>query len=269
MASAIARSRQEKGGSATLNDDDGATRRISSVEEWSLRLKHIFETAHRELRPRTPLPEIRIEFFPFAGLNHTARLHEHRLTIRVSDIFTDAPAEIYHSLALILLAKLYRKKIDSSYHRTYRTFILADHIQERARMARNARCRLTRAKGSQGRHLDLNAIFDRLNDLYFSNALPKPRISWSAKKSRYVLGRFDITHDTIFISRLFDSPDVPHYVTEYVMFHEMLHVKHRSRVQDSRLIVHTPEFKIEEKAFLQYGEARLWLKRCSWKSNST
>lgn len=224
-------------------------------------LESIFKTAHRELRPRTPLPEIKIEFFPFAGLNHTARLHENRLKIRVSDIFKDAPAEVYQSLALILLAKLYRKKIDQSFHRTYRTFILTEHIQERARIARNDRCRLTRTRGSQGRHADLSEMFDRLNTQYFAGALLKPHLSWSAKRSRYVLGRFDITHNTIFLSRVFDSPDVPRYVAEYVMFHEMLHVKHQSRVHDSRLIVHTPEFKIEEKRFLQYREAKLWLKQ--------
>jgi hypothetical protein len=39
-------------------------------------LQSIFRNAHRQLRPRTPLPEIQIEFFPFAGLNHTARLLE-------------------------------------------------------------------------------------------------------------------------------------------------------------------------------------------------
>ena len=224
-------------------------------------LESIFKTAHRELRPRTAIPEIKIEFFPFAGLNHTARLHENRLTIRMSDIFTNAPAEVYQSLALILLAKLYRKKIDHSYHRTYRTFILTGDIQERARIVRNDRCRLTRARGSQGRYIDLSHVFDRLNDQYFANALIRPHLSWSAKRTRYVLGRFDIIHNTIFISRLFDAPDVPLYVTEYVMFHEMLHVKHQSRVQDSRLIVHTPEFKIEEKRFFRYPEAKLWLKR--------
>src|SRR5206468_10908568 len=100
-------------------------------------LQLIFATAHRELRPRTPIPEIKIEFFPFAGLNHTARLHENQLLVRVSDIFTDAPVEIYQSIALILLAKLYRKKIDHSYQQMYRTFILTDTIQERARIARN------------------------------------------------------------------------------------------------------------------------------------
>jgi predicted metal-dependent hydrolase len=109
--------------------------------------------------------------------------------------------------------------------------------------------------------MDLNEMFDRLNAQYFDNVLPKPRLSWSAKKTRYVLGRFDMAHDTIFISRLFDAPDIPRIVTEYVMFHEMLHVKHRSRVQESRLIVHTPEFKAEERRFVQYEEAKHWLKR--------
>jgi predicted metal-dependent hydrolase len=224
-------------------------------------LQQIFEKAHRELRPRTPVPELKIEFFPFAGLNHTARLQENRLMIRVSDIFTDAPAEIYHSLALILLAKLYRKRIDQFYHRTYRTFILTETIQERVRVARNDRCRRTQTRGSRGRYVDLGAMFEQLNERYFSSQLSKPDISWSAKKSRYVLGRFDITHNRIFISRLFDSPEMPVFVIEYVMFHEMLHMKHQSRVEDSRLIVHTAQFKAEEKQFSQYEEAKLWLKR--------
>lgn len=224
-------------------------------------LESIFRSAHLELRPRTPIPEIRIEFFPFAGLNHTARLHGNRLNIRVSDIFTDAPPEIYQSLALILLGKLYRKKVDGSYHRTYRTFILSESIQERARTARNDRGRFPRTQEARSRFLDLSEIFDRLNEQYFANALDRPQLSWSAKKARYVLGRFDITRNTIFISRLFDSPDVPIAVPEYVMFHEMLHMKHQSRLQDSRLLVHTPEFKAEEKRFAHYHQAKLWLKR--------
>ena len=67
-------------------------------------LHAIFERAYRELRPRSAVPELEIEFFPFAGLNHTARLHENRLMIRVSDIFTDAPADFWarHRQALSL-----------------------------------------------------------------------------------------------------------------------------------------------------------------------
>src|SRR5213593_1004840 len=116
-------------------------------------LEVIFRAAHRQLRPRTPVPEIKVEFYPFAGLNHTARLQQSRLLIRLSDIFTDAPAEVCYSLALILLAKLYRKKIDNAHHLRYRMFILRDEIQERARIARHSRCRSSRATVSLGRHL--------------------------------------------------------------------------------------------------------------------
>ena len=224
-------------------------------------LELIFATAHRQLRPRTPLPEIKIEFFPFAGLNHTVRLHENRLIIRLSDIFTDAPLEVYWSLALILLGKLYRKTIDISYHRTYRAFILTDDIQERARIARTKRCRRMRATGARGMVIDLEQLFDDLNREYFAGSLARPRLSWSAKKSRRLLGRYDATHDIIFISRVFDAPGVPPYVVAYILFHEMLHLKHRSRVDDSRLVVHTAEFKAEEKKFREYDAAKLWLKR--------
>src|SRR5262249_34164856 len=155
-------------------------------------LKAIFTKAHRDLRPRTPIPEIKIEFFPFVGLNHTARLTENRLRIRVSDIFTDAPPEVYYALALMLLAKLYRRKIDDSHHRTYRTFILTDEIQRRARVARHDRCRRISSRGAQGRHVDLSQMFDGLNERYFGDGLMKPRLSWSARRARYVLGRFDL-----------------------------------------------------------------------------
>lgn len=224
-------------------------------------LESIFQTAHRQLKPRTPVPQIRVEFFPFAGLNHTARLHDGYLTIRVSDIFLDAPFDVYHSLAVILLAKLYRKKIDAEYQRIYRLFILRGEIQQRVRDVRHTRSRLSREMGSRGRHIDLDEIFERVNAQYFEGCLNKPRLSWSAKRARYILGRYDSTHHTIFISRLFDSPDVPAYVVDYVMFHEMLHVKHQSRVQACRVVVHTPEFKTEEQTFLHYQEAKIWLKR--------
>ncbi|OLC34213.1 MAG: hypothetical protein AUG08_04975 [Acidobacteria bacterium 13_1_20CM_2_55_15] len=222
-------------------------------------LQRIFASAHEQLRPRTPLPEITIAFFPFAGLNHTVRLHENRLIVRLSDIFTDAPPQVYSSLALILLSKLYRKRIDSSYYRIYRTFVLTEEIQERARIARINRCRRMRRGEARGRHVDLELLFERLNREYFDASLVKPRLSWSAMKSRHVLGRYDATHNTIFISRVFDVPAVPLYVTSYILFHEMLHVKHLSRVHDCRRIVHTREFRADEKRFRQYEEAKLWL----------
>ena len=226
-----------------------------------INLESVFQTAHRLLKPHTPIPQMRVEFFPFAGLSHTARLREGHLTIRISDIFRDAPFDVYHSLAVILLARLYRKKIDAEYHRIYRLFILGEEIQQRVRDVRHTRSRIIRRVGALGRHIDLNDIFDLLNAQYFGGSMDKPGLSWSAKQARCILGRYDSTHHTIFISRLFDSPDIPAYVISYVMFHEMLHVKHQSRVHSCRVVVHTPEFKTDERTFQHYHEARIWLKR--------
>ncbi len=223
-------------------------------------LELIFATAHRQLRPRTPLPEIKIEFFPFVGINHTARLHQNRLAVRLSDIFTDAPSEVYRSLAFILLAKLYRKTVDGLHHRTYRSFILTPHIQERARLVRSQRSRQVCITTGRGRHFDLERLFRGLNQEYFQGTLSQPQLSWSAKKSRYVLGRYDITKNVIFISKIFDDSDVPAYVVEYILFHEMLHLKHRSRIDDCRMVVHTPDFRAEEKTFRDYEKAKYFLK---------
>ena len=222
-------------------------------------LEVIFSTAFRQLRPRTPLPQIEAEFFPFAGLSHTARLQDGRLVVRVSDIFMDAPADIHYSIALILLAKLYRKKIDTEHQTAYRTFILQSDFQEKAQVVRSKRGRIQQFINAQGRHVDLEKLFDEINSQRFASSIPKPRLSWSKKKSHCVLGRYDATHNAIYISRLFDSPAVPSYVVEYVLFHEMLHIKHQSRVRQSRVCVHTPEFKNEERSFPQYSEAKLWL----------
>lgn len=221
----------------------------------------IFEAAHTALKPRTPLPTVAIEYFPFAGLNHTARFRENHLYVRISDLFVDAPQHVIHALALILLAKLYRKKLHDDVHRTYRGFILGADIQERARIARHSRGRAQPGHGPRGRHMDLEESFDRLNREYFEGGLSKPRITWSVQKARRTLGRYDATRHCIYISRIFDTPDIPAYVADYVMYHEMLHVKHQSRIHDCRILVHTPEFRAEEKRFREYQKARFWLKK--------
>ena len=41
---------------------------------------------------------------------------------------------------------------------------------------------------------------------------------------------------------------------------KMLHLRHQTRIQDCRVIVHTPEFKAEELRFNEYEDAKNWLR---------
>jgi len=43
---------------------------------------------------------------------------------------------------------------------------------------------------------------------------------------------------------------------EYVLYHEMLHVKHPTRKSGCSLVSHSPEFRAEEKLFPEFERSR-------------
>ncbi|RMF76204.1 MAG: M48 family peptidase, partial [Planctomycetota bacterium] len=112
----------------------------------------------------------------------------------------------------------------------------------------------------RGRQYDLNLMFDELNRQYFQGGLTKPHLGWSVGKSRRLLGHYDPAHRAIVINRALDSPKAPAYAVEYVLFHEMLHLKHPVEYRHGRRCVHSPEFKAEERRFARYEEALRFLK---------
>src|SRR5437879_3408719 len=105
------------------------------------RLHQFFEDSYRELRPRAPLPELRVEFFSFANVNNTIRLREGRLLVRLSDLLEGAPENVLQAIAHILLAKMYRKPINSEHSSRYRRYISTQHMSGKAHLVRQIRGR--------------------------------------------------------------------------------------------------------------------------------
>jgi predicted metal-dependent hydrolase len=220
----------------------------------------IFEESYRELRPRAPIPEIAIQFFPFANVNNTIRLREGRLLVRLSDVLEGAPESVLRSIAHILLAKMYRKPIDRGYSTRYRKYISSHDISSKAHLLRQMRGR-KRIDAPRGRVYDLNQIFDDLNARYFFGLLARPHLTWSQNHARNSLGHYDPAHNAIVVSRVFDHPHVPLYAVEYIVYHEMLHLKHPVKLRGSRRCVHSAEFQAEEKLFPQLEQTKLFLRR--------
>jgi len=67
--------------------------------------------------------------------------------------------------------------------------------------------------------------------------------------------------DQILINPRLDRAEVPAFVVEYVLYHEMLHVKHPLRAASCGLQAHSAEFRREEKRFLECERARRFLMR--------
>jgi len=220
----------------------------------------IFQESYGELRPGTSLPELKVEFFAFANVNNTIRLREGKLLVRLSDLLEGAPDAILRAIAHILLAKMYRQPIDRGQAARYRKYIASHEIVRKTHLVRQMRGR-KKLRPARGHFFDLDAIFEDLNTRFFHGLMARPRMSWSQTKTRRILGHYDPAHNAIIISRIFDHPAIPRYVLEYIVYHEMLHLKHPVRLRGSRRCVHSAEFQAEEKLFPHMREANAFLKR--------
>jgi len=201
-----------------------------------------------------------VRFFPFANVNNTIRLREGQLLVRLSDLLEGAPESVLRAIAHILIAKMYRKAIEPAHAARYRRYILSSAIRTKAHLIRQLRGR-KRLASARGAHYDLDSIFEDLNLRFFGGMQARPKMSWSQNRARNLLGHYDPAHNTIVISSLFDHPRVPRYVVEYIVYHEMLHLRHPVKLRGSRRCVHSSEFQAEEKLFDRLGAATAFLKR--------
>ena len=224
------------------------------------RLLQIFQDSYRELRPHADVPELAVEFFAFANINNTIRLREGKLLVRLSDILEGAPELVLRSIAHILLAKMYRRPIEQQHAARYHRYVSGRAIMKKAHLVRQMRGRKL-LRSAQGHVYDLDAIFDALNVRFFHGMLGRPRMSWSQTGTRSVLGHYDPAHNAIIISRVFDHSAVPLQALEYIVYHEMLHLKHPIKLRGRRRCVHSAEFRAEEKLFPHLDRAKQLLKR--------
>ena len=201
-----------------------------------------------------------VEFYPYANLMHTIRLKEDWAQVRLSDLVRRAPMTVLEATAAILLARLFRRKAPRELVDAYRSYASAQGTRRRLDRVRRKRGRQLVAE-SDGRAHDLEKMFGALNRKYFGGKLHRPRLGWSRRAWRAQLGCFDPALDQIAINVKLDRESVPQDVVEYVLYHEMLHVKHPLRLARCGLEAHSREFRKEEQRFEAYRSARRFLNR--------
>jgi len=197
----------------------------SLVPGGSAMLQRAYTRIGCEGRP----PRFRVEFYPYSTLSMTIRRREDLVIVRLSDLLRRAPLAVLESGAALILSRLYRRRGHKALFEAYLDYARSDRTRERITKMRSGRVRL-RSAGPQGKHFDLHALFDELNLKYFGGELARPHIGWSTRGWR----------------RQF----------EYVLYHEMLHVKHPTRRSGCTLLSHSPEFRAEEKRFAEFTRAR-------------
>lgn len=190
-----------------------------------------------------------VEFKPTRGLYRIrGERHETRAVLATPMIcFSD---EHFHSVAQAAIRagskqKMMEAACDEAYQRIQAELDALGGIEDRA----------------AGIHRSLQTSFDRVVAGYFGGNMARPRLAWSRTFTGRTFGHYDPVGDSVMISCTLDRADVPEFVLDSVMHHELLHKKLGVYWHDGRMNAHSPEFRREEKRFAQYEEADLFLKR--------
>jgi hypothetical protein len=226
-----------------------------------------FTDAFRHLGGKIAIPRVDVRFYPYVGISNRMRIRSGCAYVRLSDILEDAPDDVLRALAFILVSKVLAKKPAKNLERVYQNYICSPELMRASEIARRERGH-KKLSSARGHYFDLEKMFRRINAYYFDSELEKPVLSWSQRRTHRILGHHDSVHDTIIISKTLDAPDVPEWFVEFVLYHEMLHIKHSARLINGRRYHHTPAFRADERRFPMYQAAQEWLESWSYRQRN-
>jgi hypothetical protein len=230
------------------------------AETASLTPQEIYARVFHQMRPRTPIPLISVQFHRYANASAKVKLEAGELQVRIADTLAGAPDGVMEALAEILLSKLFRRPVPAHCNERYRRYLNRRDVRRNLDLVRQIRGR-KQVQDAEGSCFNLNQIFEELNFHYFHGLMARPILGWSPNASRTLLGHYDPSHNAIVLSRILDRPKTPRVAVEYVLFHEMLHLRYPAEHRGARRCVHTKEFKAAEKQFEKLSEAREALRR--------
>jgi hypothetical protein len=204
----------------------------------------------REIARRHPLPPEKPLLLHLVSLNHLWRMRDYQnATLLKAHIgFQNADRQVWQSLLQCSLGRP-----ASAVEQTYREFAASEDFNESVFELESFAA--PPPPPSRGRAHDLNDIFARVNAAYFGGLMPKPTLTWNRTLTARKFGHYQPGRDTIMMSITLDDPEVPAFVVDFVMYHELLHKKHGSMTVNGRRLSHSPAFRADERQFAQYHEA--------------
>ncbi len=201
---------------------------------------------------------ISARFYPYIGLTHTIRRSGNSWKLRISDHCIDAPRDVLEAVVVLLACRVLRRRPPPALAECYRDFRNSPATRCRLQQRRRSRGQ-KRMNDSAGSFHSLRRIFDDLNRRYFDGRVPIRSLGWGSRPAWVRLGHYDPVHETITLSPVLDSPQVPEAVVGFVVYHEMLHALFDLRDAGVRHRRHHSAFRRIEQAYPQYEAVRRFL----------
>jgi len=164
----------------------------------------------------------------FKGFNANIRQRGSTVTVSMSRQWRGVSKDIQLGLVQDLMTRLWRDRKTTSNIQLYHAFL------------RNVHLAVPKTKRDE----ILEASFGRNNERFFNGMMQVTNFEWM--DGTRTLGLYEYGTDTIRMTRLLrDHPEL----LDYVMYHEMLHKKHKFRASPGRHHHHSKEFRDDEAKF--------------------
>jgi hypothetical protein len=180
------------------------------------------------------------------------------LELRIHHSFTAAPEEVLRAVATFVESK---RGSDRSREALV---LIREHFSAHRTTARTRRVVLQPV----GVALDLRELFVELNERHFEGRLAAG-ITWGKsaiasrcgrrRSSSLQLGSYSYEDRLIRVHRVLNDPEVPRYVVEAVVYHEMLHADMPPEIRGGKRMFHTPEFRRRERLYRNLTRAERWI----------
>jgi|TARA_B100001964_G_scaffold182892_1_gene202440 hypothetical protein len=208
-----------------------------------------------ELYPSFPYSVSILYSGRFKAYNANVKLRGGQLTFHFSKEWKGVADDIQKGLVQSLLLKIMKGRVKASVKNTasmdlYDIFLRKLHLV---------------APKTESDPILLNS-FNRVNARFFDGLLELTNLRWGTDSYRK-LGSYAYASDTITLSRLLEED---YELLDYVMYHEMLHKKHKYVRNKTRSHHHTKAFRDDERKFPSWelceerlsriGQKKRWLR---------
>jgi hypothetical protein len=234
-----------------LSQDDHLIAHLKALQAVGLQIETLRPKFPRRLRSLT----IDLRFYNLTSLYHS-QVKDGHLLLSANEGFIKAPPAVMESM---LWAVLLPKKRQKAHLALVRNFADTPAFTSLARQVTAGPPDMDDER-SRGQYYDLEASYERVNRRYFNRQLEAPRLVWGKRPSHHKFGHYQPATDTVLVSRTLDNPNVPEYVLDFIVYHELLHKQLGTRVSGGRRYSHTPTFKQAEQRFRKFEQAQAFLK---------
>lgn len=166
----------------------------------------------------------------FKGFNANIKLNRFtkNIVFNLSKNWRSIDRNIKMGLLQELMCRMFKKRAKTTNMDLYNIFIKQAHL----------------AVPKTKSHPILEDSFNRVNDNFFAGMIDLPNLAVS--EGLRTLGHYDYGTDTVSVTKhILDHQDC----LDYVMYHELLHKKHKFKTKNGRHFHHTSEFRKKEKEF--------------------